>query len=64
MRYKDDIQCAGSELVAMVREDARKADPAGGGVFYALHVRRGDFQYKASTFREYSYFNSILFIFC
>jgi len=46
MRYRDEIQCAGSELVAAVRQEALKLDPNGGGVYYALHVRRGDFQFK------------------
>jgi hypothetical protein len=27
MRYKDDIQCAGAELLALVREDAKKTAP-------------------------------------
>ncbi len=47
MRYKDNIQCAGHELVQAVREDARNEiinNPD--GKYYALHIRRGDFQYK------------------
>ena len=46
MRYQDEIQCAGADLVAAVREDARTLNPAGNGTYYALHVRRGDFQFK------------------
>ena len=46
MRYKDYIQCFGHELVQAVRQDALQADPGGGGVYYALHIRRGDFQFK------------------
>jgi hypothetical protein len=46
MRYKDPIQCAGSELLEHVRKDSLKQNPEGGGEFYALHVRRGDFQFK------------------
>lgn len=46
MRYKDPIQCAGAELVAAVRKDSLKANPHGKGEYYALHIRRGDFQYK------------------
>ncbi len=46
MRYKDNIQCAGMELVEAVRADALKINPEGGGVYFALHVRRGDFQFK------------------
>lgn len=47
MRYNDRIQCAGHELLAAVREEARTIDPTNvHGEFYALHVRRGDFQFK------------------
>lgn len=44
MRYKDTIQCAGAELVGAVRADSRKQGLH--GEYYALHIRRGDFQYK------------------
>lgn len=46
MRYKDSIQCSGAELVAAIRADALRDDPSSGGDFYALHIRRGDFQFK------------------
>ncbi len=46
LRYKDNIQCAGDALLKLVRNDALKIDPNGNGEFYALHIRRGDFQYK------------------
>lgn len=47
MRYKDDIQCAGADLVAAIRADAKKLDSSNvKGDYYALHVRRGDFQFK------------------
>ena len=52
VRYRDVIQCAGHELVAAVREDALKTDPAGKGAYYALHVRRGDFQFKVCNVTE------------
>ena len=44
----DKIQCAGADLVAAVRADAIKNDPVNNpkGDYYALHIRRGDFQYK------------------
>lgn len=46
MRYNDDIQCAGADLVEAVRRDALKENPDGGGRYHALHIRRGDLQYK------------------
>lgn len=46
MRYKDDIQCAGSDLVATVRAEARHFAPHDNGEYYALHIRRGDLQFK------------------
>ena len=48
MRYKDSIQCAGAELVAAVRKSALEENPLGNGEYYALHIRRGDFQFKVS----------------
>jgi hypothetical protein len=49
MRYKDSIQCSGAELVAAVRKDALKLAPEHKGEYYALHIRRGDFQFKVCT---------------
>ena len=46
MRYRDSIQCQGAELVRLVRADSRKE--GFGGDYYALHIRRGDFQYKVN----------------
>lgn len=46
MRYKDEIQCYGAELVAAVRADARRLAPDSQGEYYALHIRRGDLQFK------------------
>jgi len=46
MRYKDIIQCAGHDLVKLVRDDARSINSDPSGEYYALHIRRGDFQFK------------------
>lgn len=46
MRYRDDIQCLGAELVGAVRADAKRLLPSSMGEYYALHIRRGDFQFK------------------
>ena len=48
MRYKDEIQCAGHNLVAAVRAEALAVAPQYKGEYYALHIRRGDFQFKVS----------------
>ena len=47
MRYRDEIQCLGHELVQAVRADA-KTSGIPSGDYYALHIRRGDFQFKVS----------------
>lgn len=46
MRYKDEIHCMGAAIIAAVREDSLRENPQGGGAYYALHIRRGDFQFK------------------
>jgi hypothetical protein len=53
IRYTNEIQCAAGRVVAAVRNHARNRDPTNNpdGLFDAVHVRRGDFQYKA-TFVE------------
>ena len=48
MRYKDYIQCFGHEMVQAVRKDSLTLNPQGGGEYYALHIRRGDLQFKVS----------------
>jgi len=49
LRYVDDIMCAAARIVQQVRARARKNDKYGPskneGVYDAIHVRRGDFQY-------------------
>lgn len=46
MRYRDEIQCYGAQLVKSIRADSLRLDPSQKGVYYALHIRRGDFQFK------------------
>ena len=36
MRYRDEIQCAGAELVAAVRADSLKTNPSEGSYIHAL----------------------------
>jgi len=46
MRYKDEIQCVGDRVLREVRRDALAHNKGTSSDFYALHVRRGDFQFK------------------
>ena len=73
LRYKDEIQCAGHEIVKLVREDARAhnlklKNPGRNGsapddTYYALHVRRGDFQYKVCSIDSHCIYCSSIFLF-
>jgi hypothetical protein len=47
MRYRDEIQCFGHELIQAVRADARN-EGIHNGDYFSLHIRRGDFQFKVS----------------
>jgi len=46
LRYNDDIQCAGAELIAAIRADSLATNPNNNGEYYAMHIRRGDLQFK------------------
>lgn len=49
MHYVDEIQCPAARLVAAIREHVRKRDPSNtNGDFDTFHIRRGDFQFKAT----------------
>mmetsp|Transcript_36468 Transcript_36468/g.88342 ORF Transcript_36468/g.88342 Transcript_36468/m.88342 type:complete len:562 (-) Transcript_36468:4894-6579(-) len=49
VHYVDEIQCAAARLVKTIRDHARKRDPNNpNGDFDAFHIRRGDFQFKAT----------------
>lgn len=48
MRYKDYIQCAGKTVLEEVRKDAYALSKGNNSDFYALHIRRGDFQFKVN----------------
>lgn len=45
LRYVDEIQCAAARVVEQLHLKA-KANGNPDGIFYTMHVRRGDFQYK------------------
>ena len=49
LRYVDDIMCAAARVIEAVREHAKEnkncENNRDGGIYDALHVRRGDFQY-------------------
>jgi hypothetical protein len=46
VRYIDDIQCAAARIVSAIR--STKLQPSDNGQFDSFHIRRGDFQYKAT----------------
>jgi hypothetical protein len=46
VRYIDDIQCAAARIVSAIR--STKVPPSDHGQFDSFHIRRGDFQYKAT----------------
>jgi len=47
LRYIDELQCIAARVVEAIREKAKtNGDP--NGLFDTFHVRRGDFQYKAT----------------
>lgn len=50
MRYKDYIQCAGMKVLEEVRKDALVHNQGQNSNFYALHIRRGDFQFKVLVY--------------
>jgi len=45
VRYKDSIQCIGHDFIKLLRQESIRLNPLNNGEYYALHVRRGDFQY-------------------
>jgi hypothetical protein len=45
LSYVDEIQCAAARVVKEMRQKARDHGNAD-GIFDAMHIRRGDFQYK------------------
>jgi len=47
LRYIDELQCAAARVVEALREKA-KENGNRKGIFDTYHVRRGDFQYKAT----------------
>ena len=46
VRYVDEIQCAAARIVEAVRERSRQHGNK--GIYDSFHIRRGDFQYKAT----------------
>ena len=44
VRYRSGIQCAAHDLIQTIKQEA--AQQSGTSVYYALHIRRGDLQFK------------------
>mmetsp|Transcript_9257 Transcript_9257/g.20452 ORF Transcript_9257/g.20452 Transcript_9257/m.20452 type:complete len:370 (-) Transcript_9257:670-1779(-) len=45
VRYKDELMCAAGRIVEAIRTRVRQRGHSD-GEYYAMHIRRGDFQYK------------------
>jgi len=48
VRYSDELMCAAARVVQAVRERVKESNPQSNGQFHSMHIRRGDFQYKAT----------------
>lgn len=60
MRYIDELQCAAARIVKAIREHARLRDPRNTlGDFDTFHIRRGDFQYKATRIDAEQIYNNV-----
>ena len=59
VRYVDEIQCAAARVVNAVRERARKHNPSGKGDYDAFHIRRGDFQFKATRIEAQEIYDNV-----
>ncbi len=50
LHYNDEIYCAAGKIIKALQAEGRQrnflTDEEGGGGFSAMHIRRGDFQYK------------------
>ena len=60
LHYVDEIQCAAARVVAAMRDHVRKRNPEKtNGDFDSFHIRRGDFQFKATRIEaDQIYMNS------
>jgi len=51
LHYNDEIYCAAGKIIKALQAEGRQRgfsiDEEGGGGFSAMHIRRGDFQYKS-----------------
>jgi hypothetical protein len=55
VRYIDEIQCAAARIIQAVREKSRQGGNK--GEYDAFHIRRGDFQYKATRVEASEIYN-------
>lgn len=46
VHYRDDVQCYAHEIIRSLRRLSRARNPSQNGKFYAMHIRRGDLQFK------------------
>lgn len=55
LRYVDEIQCAAARVVHALRKKSR--ENGHGGLFDAMHIRRGDFQYTDTRLEAPTLYN-------
>ena len=50
VHYRDAINCPAHYFIKAIRRDSLRRNPKDGGAYYALHIRRGDLQFKVEVF--------------
>lgn len=63
MRYIDELQCAAARIVKAIRDHVRQRSGNKkkniNGDFDTFHIRRGDFQYKATRIDAQQIYNNV-----
>lgn len=60
MRYIDELQCAAARIIKGIRDHARKHNRTNiNGEFDTFHIRRGDFQYKATRIEAKKIYDNV-----
>jgi hypothetical protein len=60
MRYVDELQCAAARIVKAIRDHVRqRGNNHPNGEFDTFHIRRGDFQYKATRIEAQQIYDNV-----